>query len=234
MKYILLAIGAFLLLTLLYVPKGETTVYDLFSQQSLFGTMPHKTLHFRVNGQDMDMIIGKQKDDGALLSSVRNNRYLPFYRDKNGGLAVHYRGRGEEENTVLPGALMSRIEPIMGFVNKEGHSTKYAGLRLDKRFDIKSFMEENAHDSEDLPVYPSAVKINTIQAEKFSIGHYRAQATANAVMVYYDSRLQSQGYKKLRTGQGIALYRSGNILLLVNAEEKEDYVSILTYAVKQK
>ena len=222
----------FLLVSLFLVSKSKSTFYDLFSPEGTFDNMPHNTLHFKVNGQDMDLLVRNQDDDGALLSKVRNNKSLPFYRDKNGGLSVHVRGGIDKESLSSPGALMSILEPFMGFVNK--HSTKYVSLRLDNKFDASEFLDTAVRDSEDLPAYPSAEKINTLQTKQFCLGHYKAQATASAVLVYYDSRLKSQGYKKLREANGMALYQSTMRLMIVNVEEEPNYVSIITYTVKNK
>ena len=228
-RFILLV---FLLVSLFFVSKSKSTLYDLFSSEGTFDNMPHDTLHFKVNGQDMDLLVRNQDDNGVLLSKVRNNKSLPFYRDKNGGLSVHVHGGIDKERLSSPGALMSMIEPFMGFVN--GHSTKYVSLRLDKEFDANRFLDTAVRDSEDLPVYPSAEKINILQTKQFCLGHYKAQATAGAVLVYYDSRLKSQGYKKLREANGMALYQSAIRLMIVNVEEEADYVSIITYTVKNK
>ena len=228
-RFILLV---FLLVSLFFVSKSKSTLYDLFSSEGTFDNMPHDTLHFKVNGQDMDLLVRNQNDYGALLSKVRNNKSLPFYRDKNGGLSVHVHGGIDKDRLSSPGALMSMIEPFMGFVN--GHSTKYVSLRLDKGFDASGFLDTAVRDSEDLPVYPSAEKINILQTKQFCLGHYKAQATASAVLVYYDSRLKSQGYKKLREANGMALYQSAMRLMIVNVEEQADYVSIITYTVKNK
>ncbi len=222
----------FLLFFLFFTSKSKGTIYDFFSSEDTFYSIPRETLHFKVNGQDMDMHIRKQEDEGALLLKVRNNKSLPFYRDKNGGLAVYVHRGIDKKSSTLPGALMTTIEPFMGFVNKG--STKYVSLRLGKGFDTNSFLNTDTHDSEDLPAYPSAEKINTIQTKQFSIGHYKAQATANAVLVYYDSRLKYRGYKKLREAHGMALYQSVRQLLIVNVEEESNYVSIITYVVKNK
>ena len=222
----------FLLVSLFFVSKSKSTFYNLFSSEGIFDNMPHDTLHFKVNSQDMDMLVRNQDDNGALLSKVRNNKSLPFYRDKNGGLSVHVHGGIDKERLSSPGALMSMLEPLMGFVN--GHSAKYVSLRLDKGFDANGFLDTAIHDSEDLPAYPSAEKINTLQTKQFSIGHYKAQATTSAVLVYYDSRLKSQGYKKLREANGMALYQSTIRLMIVNVEEEPNYVSIITYTVKNK
>lgn len=232
-KHTILTILASLIFLLFFISKSKSTVYDLFSSEGILDNIPHKALHFKVNGQDMDMLVGKQEDDGALLSMARNNKSLPFYRDKNGGLSVHVHGGIDKERLSSPGALMSTIEPIMGFVN--GHSTKYVSLKLDKGFDTNRFIDQSIHDSEDLPAYPSSVKINTIQAAKFSIGHYKAEATPDAVGRYYDSRLKSEGYKKVREEHGLTLYQAGTRLFLLNVEEKEaGYVSIITYTIKNK
>ncbi len=221
------------MLLLFFISKSKSTVYDLFSSEGILDNIPHKTLHFKVNGQSMDMLIGNQEDDGALLSMARNNKSLPFYRDKNGGLAVHFNGSIDRQKATSPVTLMSMIEPLMSFANNS-HSVKYVGLKLDKGFDINKFLDESVYDSEDLPVYPAAVKINTIQTTKFSIGHYKAEATPDAVRLYYDSRLQSENYKKVHGEHGLTLYQSGARLFLLDVEEKEaGYVSIITYAVKQ-
>ncbi len=231
-KHVRFIVMVSLLVSLFFVSKSKSTLYDLFSSEGVFANIPHKTLHFKVNGQDMDMLVRNQDDDGALLSKVRNNKSLPFYRDKNGGLSVLMHGGIDKGRLSSPGALMSTIEPIMGFVN--GHSTKYVSLKLDKGFDVNSFLDTGIHDSEDLPAYPSAEKINTMQTKQFSIGHYKAQATANAVLVYYDSRLKAQGYNKLREANGMAVYQSARRLLIVNVEEESNDVSIITYAVNNK
>lgn len=231
-KHVRFTLLVSLLLGLFFVAKGKSTIYDLFYSEGAFNGIPHETLHFKVNGQDMDMLIGKQDDDGALLSKVHTNKSLPFYRDRNGGLSVHVHGGVDKEMLSSPGALMSMIEPLIGFAN--GHSTKYASLRLGSGFDANRFLDTDVHDSEDMPAYPSAEKITTVQAKRFSIGHYRAQATASAVFVYYDSRLKSQGYKKLREAHGMALYQSGRRLMIVNVEEESNYVSIITYTFKNR
>lgn len=223
------------MVTLFFVAKGKSTVYELFSSEGILNSIPHQTTHYKVNGQNMDMIIGTQEDDGALLTMVRNDKSLPFYRDKNGGLAVHVNNDINRRDTTTPGALMSKIEPLMGFANDNNHSIKYVALKLDKGFDLNQFIDRNIHDSQDLPVYPSAVKINTIQAAKFSIGHYTAEATPDAVELYFDSRLQAEGYKKIRQEQGLTLYKTGTRLFLLNVEKKEaGHVSIITYAIKNK
>jgi hypothetical protein len=220
---------------LLFISKSKSTVYELFSSKEILDNIPHKTLHFTVNGQGMDMFIGKQDDDGALLIMARNNKYLPFYRDKNGGIAVHFYGSLDRQKIPSPGTLMSMIEPLIGFVNNSSHSTKYVSLRLDKGFDANRFIDQSIHDSEDLPVYPTSLKVNTIQTAKFSIGHYKVQATKGAVALYYDSRLKSEGYKKMQEKDGLTLYQAGTRLFLLNVEEKESgYVSIITYTIKNK
>lgn len=225
-------LAIFVLASLLFGSNSKSTVYDLFSAGDVLNSMPHETLKVKVNGQDMTLVIGKQRDQGALLSNVRTYRFLPFYRDKNGGLSVHVNSGIDRNALMAPGSLMALIEPVLGFSN--GSSTTYASLRVQRGFDVQRFLDTSIHDSEDLPVYPSAEKINTIETKRFSIGHYKTQATVQAVLVYYDSRLRSSGYKKLREAQGMALYRSGARLMIINAEEESNYVSIITYAVKEQ
>ena len=224
-------IMVFVLLTVTTIVKG--TIYDLFSgANSLLDGPDDKRLHFKVNDQNMDMIIGSREDNGDLLSTARNNKSLPFYRDKNGGLSIHVNGGINKESISSPANLMAMIEPLMAFAN--GSSTKYVSLKLDKGFDITSFLDVSTHDSKELFVYPSSERINTIQTSNFSIGHYRAQTTVGVVMNYYDSMLKSHGYKKLRQASDIALYRSTTQMIIVNVEARGNYVSIIVYSVKNK
>ena len=209
----------------------RSTVYDLFSPEDELTDIPHESVQVTINGQEMEMLIGKKNDNGDMLSKVRSDRYLPFYRDRNGGLSVHVDRAAGREGMASPSGLMNAIEPVLAFAN--GSSTKYVSLRVKHGFDAERFLDTAVHDSEDLPAYPSAEKVNTIQTKRFSIGHYTAQTTVAAVLVYYDSRLASLGYTKLRESHGMAMYRSDTRLLIVNAEEESNHVSIITYAVKQ-
>lgn len=218
-------------LSIASVTKG--TIYDLFQDANSFlGKIGTKIIHFKVNGQDMDMFVYTNDDNGALLSKMRNNRSLPFYRDKNGGIAVHVNAGLNKYTLASSGSLMSIIEPIMGFINNS--STKYVSLKLNNGFNAIRFIDTNVYDSDDLPVYPSAQKINTIQTDRFAIGHYKAQATKNAVILYYDARLKSQGYKMIKENDGMRLYKFRSNMFIVNIEEKADYVYIITYMVKNK
>ncbi len=234
-KRLLFILSASLLVLLFFVSIGRGTVYDLFSYRDILGSVAQEALHFKVNDQDMDMFIGKQDDGGALLTMARNDRSLPFYRDKNGGLAVHLHGQIGKASVSAPGTLMSMIEPLLGFNNGSNRTTKYVAVRLQKGFDINKFMDETVHDSKDLPVYPSAIKINTMQTMKFSLGHYKAEATMDAVKLYYNARLQSEGYKKVHEEKGLTAYQTRTQLCIVDVEEKEPgHVSIITYTVTNK
>ncbi len=211
------------------------TVYDLFSGTQGLSGGTDRRIHFTVNGQGIDMIIGTRYDNGALLAAARNDTALPYYRNRRGGLAVHVAGSVDRAHVSSPGALLSMLRPVMGFVNGVTGSTRYVSLRLDRGFDINGFTDTDIHDTKDTPVYPSAVRIDTIRTDAYAIGHYRAQATPEAVMLYYASRLQSRGYKRLKEKPGLAVYRAGKTLMIVQADEEGGgYVSIITYACKDR
>ncbi|MGC8685457.1 MAG: hypothetical protein ACP5QW_07690 [bacterium] len=234
-KHIIIPVFMIILIILVLfciTSASKGTIYDLFKDtSSILNSMNPKVIHFKVNDQDMDMFVHTEEDRGALLSKLRNNKSLPFYRDKSGGLSVHAGGLNKHV-LASPGSLMAIIEPVMGFVN--GSSTKYVSLKLGNGFDAKRFMDTGIHDSDDFPVFPSAQRINTIKTEQFAIGHYKAQATAGAVLLYYDARLRAQGYRKLQQTHNMGLYQSSSNMFIVDVEEKSSYVSIITYSAKNK
>ena len=214
------------------VSLSKSTIYDMVNLPTK--SLNQKIIHFKINGQSVDMFIAKNNDNGALLSKERGSYPLPFYRDRNGGLCVHFKGI-DKNHINKNGSLFALIEPVIGFNNLKSGSTQYVSIRSGNDFDPVAFLNDDQPDNNIIPRYPGSQKVNVIETKNMSIGHYNVFVTnINAIMLFFNMKFRSMGYNRLRAEGNFIMYQGNSMYLTVYAKEEEGHVSIVTYAVKEK